>query len=69
MILVVNTPSAQTCAASRGDVLRSALAAVLLLALCAWLASTYIGHSPGPYGVCYAANGRDIPCELANRKR
>lgn len=54
---------------TRGNLVRAALAAVVLLTLCAWLASTYIGHSPGPYGACYAPNGRSVPCDLVGKKR
>jgi hypothetical protein len=53
----------------RGDVIRAALAALILLALVTLLASTYVGHSPGPYGACYASNGRSVPCELVGHKR
>ncbi|MFL5608330.1 MAG: hypothetical protein ACJ8AD_17890, partial [Gemmatimonadaceae bacterium] len=26
------------------------------------IALHYFGHAPGPYGACYARNGRDVPC-------
>jgi hypothetical protein len=37
------------------------------LALAAFIASSYVGHSSSPYGTCYAPSGRSIPCELAKR--
>jgi hypothetical protein len=37
------------------------------LLLAGTIASSYIGHSTSPYGVCYAASGRSVPCELAHR--
>jgi len=40
-----------------------AMGALLLLA--GFLLSTYVGHAPGPYGACYAASGRAVPCDLA----
>jgi hypothetical protein len=45
--------------------------AVASAAVVGWLlvvgliASSYIGHSSSPYGVCYADSGRSVPCELA----
>jgi hypothetical protein len=54
---------------TRRDIIRSALAVLVLLTLCGWLASTYIGHSPGPYGACYASNGREVPCDVVSSKR
>jgi hypothetical protein len=49
---------------TRGELIRAVLAAVVLLCLCAGLATTYVGHSPSPYGACYTPNGRTGPCEL-----
>lgn len=40
-----------------------------LLVLVVALASTYFGHSPSPYGTCYAASGRAIPCATAAHGR
>jgi hypothetical protein len=37
------------------------------LLLAALIGSAYVGHSPGPYGVCYAASGRSVPCDVAHR--
>ncbi|MDB4892389.1 MAG: hypothetical protein JWL61_4244 [Gemmatimonadetes bacterium] len=54
---------------TRGDVVRSVLAALILLTLVTLLASTYIGHSPGPYGACYAPNGRSVPCDVVRQRR
>jgi hypothetical protein len=34
------------------------------LLLAALVGSIYVGHSPGPYGVCYAPSGRSVPCTL-----
>jgi hypothetical protein len=36
------------------------------LLLAGMIASAYVGHSSSPYGVCYAASGRSVPCELAH---
>jgi hypothetical protein len=75
MMQVIHAPwqpygvSEEKPSVTRGNLVRSALAVVVLLTLCAWLASTYIGHSPGPYGACYASNGRQVPCELVSHKR
>lgn len=48
----------------------SALAWICVIGLLASLGlvigRTYVGHSPSPYGVCYGALGRPIPCELAS---
>jgi hypothetical protein len=42
---------------------------VLLLALVAvLLMRTYIGHAPGPYGVCAGSSGRPVPCALLKRR-
>jgi hypothetical protein len=40
---------------------------VLLMVVIGLLASTYIGHATSPYGVCYGASGRSIPCAIAER--
>ena len=61
--------STQHSQITRSDIIRSALALLLLLTLCGLLASTYIGQSPGPYGACYASNGREVPCDAVSRKR
>jgi hypothetical protein len=48
---------------------RSVLACLAVLGwllLAGMIASSYIGHSSSPYGVCYAASGRSVPCELAH---
>lgn len=29
----------------------------------------YTGHSPSPYGVCYAASGRSVPCQFMRSHR
>jgi uncharacterized BrkB/YihY/UPF0761 family membrane protein len=74
MMQILNAPwetysTQRTRRITRRDIIRSALAVLVLLMLCAWLASTYIGHSPGPYGACYASNGREVPCEVVSPKR
>jgi hypothetical protein len=51
------------------NVVLSAVAALILLTLVTLLASTYIGHSPSPYGACYAPNGRSVPCDIVRQKR
>jgi len=72
MMQVIHAPwqtnGGETPGITRGTLVRSALAVVILLTLCAWLASTYFGHAPGPYGACYASNGRSVPCEVVTRK-
>jgi hypothetical protein len=30
--------------------------------------SWYVGHSTSPYGACYAASGRQVPCRLTARR-
>ncbi len=45
------------------------LALALLAALVGAIGRTYIGHSPGPYGVCYGESGRSIPCAVATQKK
>jgi hypothetical protein len=67
MMLFLHTPIVPDV--SRGDLVRAALAGVLLIVICALLASTYFGHSPGPYGACYVKSGREVPCELVSRAR
>jgi hypothetical protein len=67
MMLSLHTPIVPDV--SRSDLIRAALAGMLLLALCALLASTYVGHAPGPYGACYVKSGRQVPCELVSRRR
>jgi hypothetical protein len=37
------------------------------LALAALVGASYVGHSPGPYGVCYAPNGHSVPCAAVVR--
>jgi hypothetical protein len=54
---------------SRNDLVRATLTGLLLLALCALIASTYFGHSTSPYGACYVKSGRQVPCELLPRAR
>lgn len=48
----------------RVGAIASVLGWLLLMAL---IASRYVGHSSSPYGVCYAASGRSVPCELVGR--
>jgi hypothetical protein len=67
MMLVLHEPSPGAPPLSWRS--RLAVAATLLgwLLLAGLIASTYVGHSPSPYGACYAANGRSVPCELVHR--
>ena len=44
------------------------IALAMLTALGVAIARSYVGHSPGPYGVCYGSSGRSIPCEVASGK-
>lgn len=37
------------------------------LLLATLIASRYVGHSTSPYGVCHAASGRSVPCDLTHR--
>ena len=45
------------------------VAIVLFAGLIVFLGGTYFGHAPGPYGVCYGASGRPIPCALSSTPR
>jgi hypothetical protein len=47
----------------------SALVLALGMALGVALASTYFGHAPGPYGVCYGSSGRSVPCTVVAARR
>ena len=38
------------------------------LAVAALVGASYLGHSPGPYGVCYASSGRSVPCAAVVRR-
>ena len=42
-------------------------AIVVLVIVVGLLASTYIGHSSSPYGVCYGRSGRSVPCVIVAR--
>jgi hypothetical protein len=57
-----DTPPARR--SSRVVALVTVLGWILSAAL---IASAYLGHSPGPYGACYAASGRSVPCDVAHR--
>ena len=46
-----------------------AVTLALLVVLLVLLGRTYFGHAPGPYGVCYGASGRSIPCVLSATRR
>jgi len=37
------------------------------LLLAGFIASLYVGHSPGPYGTCAGRNGRAVACTLLHR--
>jgi hypothetical protein len=39
----------------------------LLVTFAALIAQTYLGDSTSPYGTCYAASGRTVPCEAIGR--
>jgi hypothetical protein len=38
------------------------------LLLAGLIAASYVGHSPSPYGVCYSARGRSVPCAAVARR-
>ena len=44
------------------------LAWLLLLLVAGLIASTYVGHASSPYGVCYNAAGRSVPCAALPRR-
>jgi hypothetical protein len=52
----------------RAGLIRTLVLIVLALVI-ATLGRTYVGHSPGPYGVCYGSSGRSIPCGILQRRR
>jgi hypothetical protein len=45
-----------------GELVPRLLVLLVTILVMGFLASTYVGHSSSPYGTCYAASGRDIPC-------
>jgi hypothetical protein len=49
---------------------RLAAAATVLawLILAGLIASSYVGHATSPYGVCYNAAGRSVPCAAVVRR-
>ena len=49
------------------EIAARAVAIVVLAVVIGLFVSTYVGHARGPYGVCYGASGRSIPCEVATR--
>jgi hypothetical protein len=38
------------------------------LILAGLIASSYVGHSTSPYGVCYSTAGRSVPCAAVARR-
>jgi hypothetical protein len=44
------------------------LTLALLVLLAAFVTSTYFGNGRSPYGMCYGANGRAVPCEWVERR-
>jgi hypothetical protein len=49
---------------------RLAAAATVLawLILAGLIGSSYVGHATSPYGVCYSAAGRSVPCAAVVRR-
>jgi hypothetical protein len=39
------------------------------IALAGLIAASYVGHSASPYGVCYSASGRGVPCAAVERNK
>jgi hypothetical protein len=60
---------ATTALARWRDRLAASAAILGWLLLAGVIASQYVGHSSSPYGVCYAASGRSVPCEVAHHQR
>ena len=46
---------------------RSAVMLVVLILVAVTIARSYFGESSSPYGVCYAASGRPVPCDAIGR--
>jgi len=53
---------AEMRASGVAEVARRVIALCALLLLLGLLATTYVGSSSSPYGTCYAASGRAVPC-------
>jgi len=61
----MNQPDSMIVRTLPRTVLLRAFTIALFVALLALIASTYIGHSPSPYGMCFGSTGRTIPCAVA----
>ena len=60
--MIPNTPKPRP---SVKELAERTLALILFALMLALLGHTYVGHSSSPYGVCYGASGRSIPCAVA----
>jgi hypothetical protein len=45
------------------------LTLLLVIAVAALIASSFVGDSHSPYGTCYAPSGRTIPCDAIEKRR
>jgi hypothetical protein len=67
MVTIPEAISPDSPPAQRPSRVVAAVTVLGWLLLAALIGSAYVGHSPGPYGVCYAASGRSVPCDVAHR--
>lgn len=44
------------------------LTLLLVIAVAALIASSFVGDSHSPYGTCYAPSGRAIPCDAIEKR-
>jgi 2'-hydroxyisoflavone reductase len=61
MVIVLHESSTGVPSSSRRSRLAAAATVLGWLVLAGLTASSYVGHSSSPYGVCYAAPGRGVP--------
>lgn len=65
MIALLGTPIAPK--SKRWQRLGEVATAVGWIVLALAIGSLFVGHSSSPYGVCYAASGRSVPCAVVVR--
>ena len=68
MIADLDTSSEEPRAAEWSQRVTATVTILGWLALAGLIASSYMGRSSSPYGVCYAASGRSVPCAALPRR-